>query len=109
VNLSIVNEDQVVIVKPVGRLDAHEAPGFRQSVAALFEKPCAVHVDLSSVVFIDSAALAELVHLSRLATQHSSTLILRDPSVPVKVILELTGLDLVLAIEQHQALAPEAQ
>jgi anti-sigma B factor antagonist len=107
VNLSIINENQITIVKPVGRLDAHEAAGFRQTVSPLFDSPNIVHVDMSSVVFIDSTALAELVRLSRLAEGIGGTLVLRDPSVPVKVILELTGLDLVLQVENHAVGGPQ--
>jgi anti-sigma B factor antagonist len=83
-----------------GRFDAHEVPGFASAVQALLEESgCKVRVDLSSVVFVDSSALAELLRAQRAAAVTGGDLVLVNPSDPVRVILELTALDQVFTTE----------
>lgn len=57
-------------------------------------------VDLSEVDFIDSSALASLVSLATAAKADGRHFDLRSPSDPVRVILELTGLDRALEIHE---------
>ncbi|MDQ1287343.1 MAG: hypothetical protein QG622_908 [Actinomycetota bacterium] len=87
------------VVTLVGRFDAHEVPAFRDSVAPLLDRDGDLVVDLFSVVFIDSSALAELVRTSKLAKERDTRFALRNLSAPVRVILELTGLHLALEVE----------
>jgi anti-sigma B factor antagonist len=94
--------DETATVSLRGRFDAHEAANFRSAVSSLIEECGLVRIDLSDIVFIDSTALAELVRLSRTAQARNSDFILCDPSVPVRVILELTGLNLALRIEDRE-------
>lgn len=98
--------DESAVVSLRGRFDAHEAPNFRATVSPLVDRYGLVHIDLSNIVFIDSTALAELVRLSRMAESRNGNFILRTPSVPVRVILELTGLNLALRIEDHASAGP---
>ncbi len=80
-----------------GRFDAHVADDFRTAVEA-----CApqgdIDVDLASVDFIDSTALAELVRAMKHCRERGADLILTSLSNPVRVILELTRLDQALTI-----------
>lgn len=55
--------------------------------------------DLSSVVFVDSSALAELLRGQRAASATGGDLVLVNPSDPVRIILELTALDQVFTTE----------
>ncbi len=76
-----------------GRFDAHEVADFRARFDALVPPATALDVDLSDVNFIDSSALAELVRGLKHCRQAGGDLRLLQPSSPVRVILELTGLD----------------
>lgn len=105
--LSTTTADDHAAVRLRGRFDAHEAPAFRATVSPLVNRHDLVSIDLSDVGFIDSAALAELIRLSKIAEIRKSNFIVRNPSVPVRVILELTGLNLALRIEDQDPL-PEA-
>jgi anti-sigma B factor antagonist len=104
--ITTTTHDETATVVLRGRFDAHEAASFRATVSGLVEEYGLVRIDLSNIAFIDSTALAELVRLSRAAQARGSDFILNDPSVPVRVILELTGLNLALRIEDREP-APE--
>ncbi len=87
------------VLRPTGRFDAHEAPGFRADFAAVVaEGHHDVIVDLHEVVFIDSTALSELVSAQRTLAALGGTLTLHGLTVPVRVILEVTGLNSVFVI-----------
>jgi anti-sigma B factor antagonist len=88
-------------MKLAGRFDAHEVPAFGAAVDALLtDAGCTIRIDMNSVVFVDSSALAELLRAQRAATATGGDLVLVDPADPVRIILELTALDQVLRTEQ---------
>lgn len=76
-----------------GRFDAHEVGEFRDVFDRLVGPGVRVRVDLAGVAFVDSSALAELVRGMKHTREHGGDVLLVDPSDPVRVILELTGLD----------------
>jgi anti-sigma B factor antagonist len=88
------------LITLTGRFDAHETPRFREHLADLLVQGGgpAVEIDLSAVHFIDSSALAELLRTDRAATDAGATLVLLNPSDPVRVIFELTALDQAFSI-----------
>ncbi len=82
-----------------GRFDAKECDDFGQHIDRLRDAGCLDFVvDLSEVEFIDSTALANLVSLAKWATTHNRTFEIQDPSNPVRVVLEITGIDRALTI-----------
>jgi len=86
-----------------GRFDAHEVEPFNEAVKDLQAKGLKNFVvELGDVDFIDSAALAALVGLSRWCESQEAEAVLHHPSDPVRVILELTGLDQALAVSNPQ-------
>ena len=88
------------LITLTGRFDAHETPRFRELLADLLANGNGIEVDidLSAVHFIDSSALAELLRAARAATDVGATLVLLNPSDPVRVIFELTALDQAFSI-----------
>ena len=83
-----------------GRLDAHEVDGFRLALEPLLtDLGCIIRVDLASVVFVDSSALAELLRAQRAAKATGGDLVLVDLSDPVRIILELTALEQVFSTD----------
>jgi anti-sigma B factor antagonist len=87
------------VLSPQGRFDAHEAPTFRDDVAAVIaDGSKSLIINLQDVVFIDSTALAELVSAQRAMVAADGTFSLLNPTVAVRVILEVTGLISVFTI-----------
>lgn len=62
---------------------------------ALEGQPVAIVFDLSGVVFMDSSALAVLVS----AAQRVPEVRIRNPSLPARRVIELTGLTSLLRVE----------
>lgn len=82
-----------------GRFDAHEADVFRDAVEQALEGGAnRLAITLTEVVFVDSAALAELVRGMKRCREKGGDLTLVAPSDPVRVILELTKLDAAFSI-----------
>ncbi len=102
------SEGRRSLVQLIGRFDAHETPGFRSQVEPLLAPDGGrLTIDLSTVAFLDSTALAELLRLHKMAKEQGGELTLVAPSEPVRVILELTALQQVFSIEDpHRTGAP---
>jgi anti-anti-sigma factor len=77
-----------------GELDLHTAPRFSEALAeaeALGAKR--LTVDLAGVTFIDSTGLRVLVSCRRRMHAAEGDVVLRAPSLQMKKLLEITGLD----------------
>ncbi len=83
-----------------GRFDAFETDAFRATIDPLLasESTAKVRVTMADVNFIDSSGLAELVRSMKRAREAGGDIELHNPSDPVRVILELTRLDLAFTI-----------
>ncbi len=95
--MKITRHAGVVELALDGRFDAHEVGVFRASVGDVRDVGGVLRIDLSGVGFIDSSALAELLALRKDVQAAGGTLLLAPVSDPVRVILELTGLQSVFA------------
>ncbi len=79
-----------------GELDISSADSLEQTVTSLAAAgPSQLIFDLRALSFMDSAGIAVLVG----AAKKVDTVKLRDPSVIVRRVIELTGLTDILAIE----------
>lgn len=98
----IINEHQSsCVVELRGRFDANEVEGFSLAIDRLKTAGIIDYgIVLAAVDFIDSSALAALVSLSRWAAAANGHVELRQPSDPVSVILELTGLDAAFVVQR---------
>ncbi|MFQ4138983.1 STAS domain-containing protein [Nodosilinea sp. PGN35] len=66
----------------------------RQLQGALAEgEPVPLWIDMSRVEFIDSTGLAVVLTTCALAKQRGQAVVLYEVSAPVRLVLELTGLD----------------
>ena len=105
-NSTLTTAADISTITLEGRFDAHETDNFRFLVEPLVGKPSAcVVIDFSEVVFIDSTALAELVRAMKHARSTEGDLILTSLSTPVRIILELTGLDRAFTIRNTESAA----
>ena len=87
------------VVTVAGVLDIATTPTLRARLdEALAEPLDALTVDLTDVTFIDSTALAALVHANRRLRQGNELLVLLGPGSYARVILEATGLDRCLNV-----------
>ena len=93
-NITLDTDGDAAVIALDGRFDAHEVDRFRAELDRVAAGGARhLSVDLDDVNFLDSSALAELVRGMKHARQEGGDLTLRSPSDPVRVILELTGLD----------------
>jgi anti-sigma B factor antagonist len=96
--------DGTPVLSVTGDLDLVSAPALDRRFAELARQggQRAV-VDLANVTFIDSSGVRAIISGHQLLQQHSSALVLRSPSAATRRLLELTGLDGVLSIEDSPA------
>lgn len=100
-NVVIEPNAEATRIALTGRFDAHEVTGFRAGLDRAFaDGHHNITVRLEDVNFLDSSALAELVRGMKHARQNGGDLVLVAPSDPVRVILELTGLDRAFVINE---------
>lgn len=92
-------EAHLVLATIEGRFDAHGIEHFTAQVIEHVDADSEnVIVDLSSVEFMDSSALAGLVKVLKRTMEHDGSIVLVDPSPAARIILELTRLDEVFPI-----------
>lgn len=88
-----------IAVTVTGRFDAHGIDDFDRQVVDVID---AAHphlgIDLSSVDFMDSSALAGLVRALKATVLYGGSMALVDVSDAVRIILELTRLDAVFTV-----------
>lgn len=91
-DITATHRDDVLVVRPRGRFDAHTIGDFRAALASNARRDSKdVAVDLTQVEFVDEAALAALVAARAELNAADGDLVLASPSQSVRIILELTG------------------
>lgn len=98
---------RVLVVAPVGRLDAFAAPAMREKLAATLTDPVLrVVIDLSQTDFLDSAGMAVLVSALKSARGSGGDVHLVRPSANAAMrVLLLTKFDKVFRIFDDEASA----
>lgn len=80
-----------------GELDAHTAPLLAEAISAADrERLC---VDMSDVRFVDSSGLRVLIEAHQAALAQDRALSLANPSPAVTRLLEISGIDDYLVVE----------
>jgi anti-anti-sigma factor len=83
-----------------GELDISSAPSFERAAAdALDGQGGAFHVDLSGLTFMDSTGARSLVRVHERVGRIGRDLVVVRPTRPVRLVLELLGLDQVITVE----------
>ncbi len=99
VRLSVVTEDDLVVVCVDGNLDYYTASLFRQRVDdALQQRATVVEVRLGAINIIDSSGLSVLVYAYKLAHARGKELVLRGEADTVARLLHRTSLDRVIPL-----------
>jgi anti-anti-sigma factor len=87
----------VITVK--GDIDAYGGHALREAIVEAFGLEHDVVVDLADVNFVDSAGVGVLVGGHRAAAKAGRAFTIRRPSQRVSVLLEVTGLNRLFAVE----------
>jgi anti-anti-sigma factor len=97
-NYKITTIKNVSILKPKGRFDAYQVPDIDTCLEqAINQSPCIV-MDFSDVIFTDTRALAMLVKWLKKTREQHGDLKLCSLQKSVKIILELSRLNLAFRI-----------
>jgi len=84
----------------LGEVDLASADQFAAAMDLLLARGTSrACVRMAGVTFIDSSGLAALLRGHRSAADRNITLVVVEPSEPVRALLRLTALDLALRIE----------
>jgi anti-sigma B factor antagonist len=104
-------EPDIAVIAVVGEHDLTTAPKLREQLDALLDEGLGIVVDLSGTTFIDSSVLATLLAASRDARERGSGFAVTVPTQEadgVRRVIEVTGLDQVLAMVGDRADALDA-
>ena len=95
--------DGSVMVSLHGELDMATSPLLDRALAAALDGDgTSVVVDLASLTFLDSTAIAVLLAARRRADQAGHSFVLRSPCRSVLKAFRLTGVDQILTIEPDE-------
>ena len=92
-------EEDIILVRLNGRLDARTSPNVRAFLQKLIDKEqLKIIVDLEQVPFIDSSGLAALVSGLRVAREKGGIIVLSGAQSQAQIVFRLTMLDRVFSI-----------
>ena len=92
-NIDTEAEGDTLKVTLSGEFDMGSVPDFRSTLEDVPEPWSRVLLDMHDVVFMDSSGLQELLRLNNRARERGHEVVLVRVSVPVRRLLELTGLE----------------
>ena len=100
-NPEIFYENGVLNAKILGDIDHHCAKHVREKIdSAIFDyKPNLVVLNLSCVDFMDSSGLGLILGRYNTACEMGADFIISSPSMGVKKVLELAGIERIIKIE----------
>lgn len=88
------------VISVKGDIDAYGGHVLRDAITDSIELDHDVVIDLSQVEFVDSAGVGVLVGAHRAAQKAGRHFAIRRPSHRVSVLLEVTGLNRLFAIDE---------
>jgi anti-sigma B factor antagonist len=92
--------DDVVVVTPSGEIDRDTAPAFRTALEAAVTQAGRgpVEVELGRVTFMDSSGVGALLAAHRLAESAGASFRVRNPTKPVRTVLDITNVSGLLGV-----------
>lgn len=95
-NVNVETEGDLVIVRPVGKMDALTAPVMQEAVDEIMQKqPPHVVIDMADVPYISSAGLRVFIRAAKSA-QGSGKLAVCRLNDNVRQVFELAGFDKIM-------------
>lgn len=92
-----------VCVAVAGEVDIDTAPRLRRALDAALREADRVDLDLGAVTFLDSAGLSALIATQQSAVAAGVTFRLQHVPPPVRLLLALTGVDVLFVIDPDAA------
>jgi len=89
----LLTDKKITVIEPSGRFDAHYETAMKKQIRQAFETGPHIIVNLTTVHFVDSTALATLVQGMKQAREQNGDLLISGLQQPVRIIFELTRLD----------------
>ena len=106
--LSIVEEGEIVVVTLQGDIDLEQSSRMRQSLLDILGDGRSIIIDLAGVTMIDSSGIASLLEGFQEARKKGKDFILVAPGDPMMRVLKLARLDTVFQIAGDVTAAKEA-
>lgn len=100
-NIESEEKENLFILKAKGEVDVYTAPALKEAVLAALEKSSNIAFDLSETSYMDSTGLSVLIGALKRAKGQDGRVVILDPHPNVRKLLEITGLDRALPIEDH--------
>ncbi|WP_116248222.1 STAS domain-containing protein [Nocardiopsis sp. FIRDI 009] len=99
-DISIRREDGVIVVTPVGEMDAVTSPALAEVLDGVLseDRTGGVVVDLAKVAFCDSRCIGVLVAAYRHARDRGVGLVVAEPQQQVHRLFVIAGIDQVIPI-----------
>ncbi|WP_150238605.1 STAS domain-containing protein [Nocardiopsis quinghaiensis] len=109
-DISILREDGVVVVTPVGEMDAVTSPALAAALDGVLaaDPPRGVVVDLAKVGFCDSRCIGVLVTAYRQARDLGVGLVVAEPQQQVNRLFVIAGIDQVIPITESTGAAVDS-
>ncbi|MFL1376114.1 MULTISPECIES: STAS domain-containing protein [unclassified Nocardiopsis] len=101
-DIPIRREDGIVVVTPVGEMDAVTSPALAEALDGVLtsETPHGVVIDLTKVGFCDSRCIGVLVASYRQARDLGVGLVVAEPQRQVMRLFMIAGIDQVIPIAE---------
>lgn len=99
VDITVTGHDNVTLVEVSGRIDSMNANQLGEALSSVIDDGAVrLVLDLSSVEYMSSAGLREIVNSLKKAKKATGDLRLAQPSDRVREVLEMAGLDTIFRI-----------
>jgi anti-anti-sigma factor len=106
ININVSDQNDIVLVEVSGRVDSMTANQFGEALTTQLDADNArIVLDLSSVDYMSSAGLREIVSALKKARKAQGDVRLANPSSRVREVLEMAGLDTIFRIFPTQEAA----
>ena len=89
INETVVNE--VLVVRPEGRLDGVTSPEFGDALSAKLDEHSAMVVEFTDVVYVSSAGLRVILMAAKKCRQTGGKMVLCGLSEPIHEVFEISG------------------
>ena len=94
IELAVDRGSDTATLRVSGEIDLTSAPKLEEEIQSLIEQSVStLTLDLSSVAFMDSTGLRVLLKATKLLESSGGKVVLRQPSEPVRRLLEVSGLE----------------
>lgn len=96
--LNVEREGDIVVLRPVGNLDALSAPKFQEALTPIIdESPRRVILDMSGAPYVSSAGLRVLIVLAK-EVKNQGKLAVTGLNANVAEVFRLAGFDRIMAL-----------